>query len=96
MVIGEIPAPNTACTPLRQAQGGLVPIVLNAANEVAVAAFLDRRIGFIAIPDVIRSAMDAYERSAPRPVKTLEDVRRIDAWATRFAADRTGGVKLKV
>ncbi len=73
-----------------------LPIVLNAANEVAVAAFLDRRIGFTAIPEVIRSAMDAYELSGRHPVRTLDDVRRIDAWASRFAADRTGGVKLNV
>src|SRR5918993_2947865 len=39
-----------------------LPIVLNAANEVAVAAFLDERIRFTAIPDAIRAAMDAYEQ----------------------------------
>jgi 1-deoxy-D-xylulose-5-phosphate reductoisomerase len=72
-----------------------LPIVLNAANEVAVAAFLDRRLAFTAIPEVIRSAMDAYELSAAHSVRRLEDVRRIDAWATRFAAGRAGGVKLK-
>ena len=44
-----------------QGDAGL-PIVLNAANEVAVAAFLDGRIGFTAIPDLICRAMDAYER----------------------------------
>ena len=38
-------------------------IVLNAANEVAVSAFLDERLGFTGIPDVIRLAMDAYERN---------------------------------
>jgi len=35
------------------------PVVLNAANEVAVAAFLDRRIGFNAIADLIEEALDA-------------------------------------
>jgi 1-deoxy-D-xylulose-5-phosphate reductoisomerase len=70
-----------------------LPIVLNAANEVAVDAFLDRRIGFTGIPDVIRAAMDEYERAPAPPIRTLEDVRRVDAWAARFAAGRSGGVQ---
>ncbi len=70
-----------------------LPIVLNAANEVAVAAFLDQRIAFTDIPDVIRRAMDEYERSPAAPIRTLEDVRRVDAWATGFAARRSGGVQ---
>jgi 1-deoxy-D-xylulose-5-phosphate reductoisomerase len=73
-----------------------LPVVLNAANEVAVAAFLDSRIPFIAIPDVICAAMDAYDRSSPLPVRTLADVRRVDGWATEFAAERTGRVKSKL
>ena len=43
-----------------------LPIVLNAANEVAVSAFLERRIGFTAIPDLIGRAMDAYEAGTAR------------------------------
>jgi 1-deoxy-D-xylulose-5-phosphate reductoisomerase len=73
-----------------------LPIVLNAANEIAVAAFLDGRIRFTAIPDVIRAAMDAYEAGSPTGVRTLADVRRVDGWATEFAAQRTGRVKSKV
>ena len=41
-------------------------IVLNAANEVAVSAFLDERLGFTGIPDVIRLTMDAFERERRR------------------------------
>jgi len=70
-----------------------LPVVLNAANEVAVAAFLDSRLPFVAIPEIIRAAMDAYDQSSPLPVRTLADVRRVDAWATQFASDRTGRVK---
>ena len=73
-----------------------LPIVLNAANEVAVAAFLDDRIRFTGIPDVIRAAMDAYERSTPAAVRSLADVRRVDVWATEFAKERTGGVKSRI
>jgi 1-deoxy-D-xylulose-5-phosphate reductoisomerase len=39
-------------------RGGSAPVVLNAANEVAVAAFLDERIGFMTIPDLIQRALD--------------------------------------
>jgi 1-deoxy-D-xylulose-5-phosphate reductoisomerase len=59
-------------------RGGTLPAVLNAANEEAVAAFLDGRVGFSAIPDAIREVMDDHP---PRPVDTLEDVLAADAWA---------------
>jgi 1-deoxy-D-xylulose-5-phosphate reductoisomerase len=62
-----------------------LPIVLNAANEIAVAAFLDRRIGFVEIPGLIEAAMDEYERSASGPIRTLADVRRVERWAAAFA-----------
>jgi len=41
-------------------RGGTAPAVLNAANEVAVAGFLDRKIPFTTIPDVIRRALDQH------------------------------------
>jgi 1-deoxy-D-xylulose-5-phosphate reductoisomerase len=59
-------------------EGGTLPAVLNAANEVAVAAFLDGRIGFPAIPEAIREVMDAHPC---RAVAALEDVLAADAWA---------------
>jgi 1-deoxy-D-xylulose-5-phosphate reductoisomerase len=46
------------------AAGGLAPAVLNAANEVAVAAFLDRRIGFTDIPELIDRALAAHAGGA--------------------------------
>jgi 1-deoxy-D-xylulose-5-phosphate reductoisomerase len=58
--------------------GGSLPAVLNAANEEAVAAFLDGRIGFTAIPDAIREVMDDHR---PRPVAGIDDVLAADAWA---------------
>jgi 1-deoxy-D-xylulose-5-phosphate reductoisomerase len=68
--------------------GGSLPAVLNAANEEAVAAFLDGRIGFPAIPEAIREVMDDHP---PRAVATLDDVLAADAWArerTRAALKR--------
>ena len=68
-------------------------IVLNAANEVAVSAFLDERLGFTGIPDVIRLAMDAFERNGATAVAGLDDVRAIDRWARDFATRASAGVQ---
>jgi 1-deoxy-D-xylulose-5-phosphate reductoisomerase len=61
-----------------------LPIVLNAANEVAVASFLDGRLTFTGIPQVIGSTMDAHEAST---TDTLDAVRRVDLWARQKAAE---------
>jgi 1-deoxy-D-xylulose-5-phosphate reductoisomerase len=55
-----------------------MPAVLNAANEVAVAAFLENRIGFGDIPQVIESVMQQHQA---RPVEGLDQVLRVDGWA---------------
>jgi 1-deoxy-D-xylulose-5-phosphate reductoisomerase len=97
----DFEAPDTARFPclalaFRALRGDAgLPIVLNAANEVAVAAFLEERLGFTAIPDLIRLSMDAYEARGAVPVCTLADVRRVDAWARDFAAHSIGGVQSK-
>lgn len=62
--------------------GGCTPCVMNAANEVAVAAFLDRRIGFTDIPRIIESAMAKIDFSA---VPALDDYLYIDGEARKFA-----------
>jgi 1-deoxy-D-xylulose-5-phosphate reductoisomerase len=59
-----------------------LPVVLNAANEVAVAAFLAGELSFLSIAEVIECAMDADEAGN---VTTLDDVRRVDRWAREFA-----------
>jgi len=62
--------------------GGTLPAVLNAANEVAVAAFLDSIIPFTEIPTVIRKAMDQHTVvHAP----SLSDILDADQWARRQA-----------
>ncbi|RMH02917.1 MAG: 1-deoxy-D-xylulose-5-phosphate reductoisomerase, partial [Nitrospirae bacterium] len=58
--------------------GGTLPAVLNAANEVAVEAFLKEVIGFLDIPSVIRRTMDA---ATPSPLTSIEDALQADAWA---------------
>jgi 1-deoxy-D-xylulose-5-phosphate reductoisomerase len=58
--------------------GGSAPAVLNAANEEAVAAFLDGRIAFTAIPE---SIMEVLEGRPDSPLTRLEDVLAADDWA---------------
>ncbi|MDH3471349.1 MAG: 1-deoxy-D-xylulose-5-phosphate reductoisomerase [Acidimicrobiia bacterium] len=67
--------------------GGSAPTVLNAADEVAVAAFLDGRIGFGSIPLVISGALEQIAHSVP---KTIEDVLAIDEAARAVASDVIG------
>jgi 1-deoxy-D-xylulose-5-phosphate reductoisomerase len=64
------------------AAGGNSPIVLNAANEEAVAAFLDGRLAFLAISDVIESTL---EKTPSTPVETLAGVLDSDLTARRVA-----------
>ena len=61
---------------------GTAPAVLNAANEVAVAAFLDKQISFLSIPRVIEAVLDALPVST---VGCLDDVLGADAEARRAA-----------
>jgi 1-deoxy-D-xylulose-5-phosphate reductoisomerase len=68
-------------------------VVLNAANEVAVDAFLDGKLGFTSIPRVIARTMDAHEAT---DVGTLEVVRRVDAWARERARDAARELELTV
>ncbi|TVQ89764.1 MAG: 1-deoxy-D-xylulose-5-phosphate reductoisomerase [Chromatiaceae bacterium] len=72
------------------AEGGTAPAVLNAANEVAVAAFLDGRIGFSAIPKVVERTLDALP-SAPVAADGLEQVLAIDAEARALAEQFVAG-----
>jgi 1-deoxy-D-xylulose-5-phosphate reductoisomerase len=64
------------------------PIVLNAANEVAVHAFLARRIPFTAIADVVEKCLTWL---GDEPVDSLDDVFACDAEARRFAREAAGG-----
>ncbi|MET0729906.1 MAG: 1-deoxy-D-xylulose-5-phosphate reductoisomerase, partial [Solirubrobacterales bacterium] len=66
------------------AEGGTAPCVLNAADEVAVAAFLDGRLPFAGIGDVIEGALEAIE---PQPLGHFEQLFECDAAARRKAAE---------
>jgi len=95
----EFSTPDTEAFPcLRLAYRALraersLPVVLNAANEVAVARFLEGKIGFTAISRVIERTMDAHP---PAEVTTLEQVRAVDRWARECSLEVARAVELKV
>ena len=84
----DFEAPDRAAVPCLDrawevlAAGGSAPAVLNAANEVAVSAFLQGRLGFLGIPALIRASLDALPG---RPADTLDQLLDTDAEARRTA-----------
>jgi 1-deoxy-D-xylulose-5-phosphate reductoisomerase len=71
--------------------GGSMPAVLSAANEIAVKHFLDEKIGYADIAQVIKATMEAH---TPSPIKTVEDTLKADLWA-RKEAEKVIASKLK-
>jgi 1-deoxy-D-xylulose-5-phosphate reductoisomerase len=70
--------PALACGIAAGKAGGTAPTVFNAANEVAVAAFLDGAIPFGRISQTIQQTLDAH---TPSPASSVEAVRAADRWA---------------
>ena len=62
--------------------GGTMPAVLNAANEMAVSAFLENRLPFLGIPQVVEETMMAH---VPEPLESLAQVLAINSWAREHA-----------
>ena len=95
----EFDQPDTEAFPcLRLAYRALedahsLPVVLNAANEVAVEEFLGGRLPFNAISTVIARAMDAHR---PSQVSTLAEVRSVDRWARDYSLGLARKVKSEV
>lgn len=93
----EFSAPDRAAFPClglayRALEGpGSLAVVLNAANEIAVARFLEGRIGFTAIGRLIEDTVNAHQSAE---VRTLAEVRRVDAWARDYARELARGVEL--
>jgi 1-deoxy-D-xylulose-5-phosphate reductoisomerase len=65
-------------------EGAGMPAVLNAANEIAVDAFLKGNLPFLSIPRLVERVMD---RHPPRDLTSVEDVMATDAWARETALD---------
>ncbi|WP_352400784.1 1-deoxy-D-xylulose-5-phosphate reductoisomerase [Anaerotignum sp.] len=64
--------------------GGTLPAVLNGANEIAVERFLNGKISFLQIPELIEQTMNAY---TVKYEYTLEDLLEADKWARSFASN---------
>jgi 1-deoxy-D-xylulose-5-phosphate reductoisomerase len=68
--------------------GGAHPVALNAANEVAVAAFLEGRIQFLQIADAIEAVLEKVPDFGA--LRSMEAVENVDSWARDEAANRVG------
>lgn len=68
-------------------RGGSLPTVYNAANEEAVALFLEDQIDFLGIPEAIEAAMRTHEETF-LPAPTLEEILRIERWSREFVRKR--------
>jgi 1-deoxy-D-xylulose-5-phosphate reductoisomerase len=76
----RFPALALAWTALRE--GGRMPTILNAANEIAVAAFLNRQMGFLEIAETVSRVMDKMGQG---PLASLDDVMAVDGEARQLA-----------
>ncbi len=86
--LDKFPALRIAKEALRA--GGRAPAVMNAANERAVAAFLDRRVRFLDIPSIVAETLERMDRSTAADSHdddAIESVRQTDAEARRVADD---------
>ena len=75
--------------------GGSMPAVLNAANEQAVALFLDEKIQFLDIPRLIEATCDRHQ-SDNSPTPYLEDIRAVDKWARQAVNEESAKLMAKV
>ena len=80
---GKFPCVGLAYKALRA--GGTMPAVLNAANEVAVSMFLQEKIKFVEIPELIRGACNAH---LPQTVTNLDLVLAADQWARDWVMEK--------
>ena len=67
--------------------GGTAPAALNAANEVAVAAFLEGQLDFLGIPALIDGVMSRHDSA---PAREIGDILEADRWARGLAQARLG------
>lgn len=84
----EFAAPDTetfrclALARMAGTRGGTLPCAMNAANEIAVAAFLEERCSYLGIAEVVEATMDACKVES---VESIGQLGEVDAWARSFA-----------
>jgi 1-deoxy-D-xylulose-5-phosphate reductoisomerase len=74
-------------------KGGSYPAVMNAANEVAVELFLNERIPFVKIPELIEDALDEHKNV---PVTSVDDLIAVDAETRRKVYEKAASPKLSM
>lgn len=74
-------------------RGGAHPVALNAANEVAVRAFLDHRIKFLRIPDVVEEVLSAVPEFGA--MQSMEAIRAVDRWGREEAERAVKGAEAR-
>lgn len=67
--------------------GGTLPCAMNAANEVAVAAFLKKKLSYLGIAETVQKVMQLHEADGVQAVESIDQLLEIDAWAREAAAD---------
>ena len=72
------------CGYLAAKEGGTIGATLNAANEVAVAAFLSHKIKFVDIPLLVEKTLDQHKSFV---LSSLDDVLKADAWARKITQE---------
>ena len=65
--------------------GGTLPCIMNAANEVAVAAFLDEGLSYLGIAECVEASMEAHEQQGVQKVESIEQLLALDSWAREYA-----------
>jgi 1-deoxy-D-xylulose-5-phosphate reductoisomerase len=83
----EIRFPALGLARAALADGGAKPAILNAANEIGVASFLESRIGFLDIAAVVGEVLAVFDPPAP---SSIDEVLEIDRQARRVAAEIAG------
>lgn len=71
-------------------QGGVMPTILNGANEICVDMFLNNKISFLEIPKLIEKTMNAYTLEDAKDAKDIKDIIKADLWARNYVKNLRG------
>ncbi|MFC3688345.1 1-deoxy-D-xylulose-5-phosphate reductoisomerase [Aquipuribacter hungaricus] len=88
--VDEVTFPALALARQAGEDGGVMPAVLNAANEVCVAAFLDGNLRFLQVVDTVADVLSQARDAGLGAPRDVEDVMAADAWARERAAATLG------
>ena len=64
---------------------GTLPCAMNAANEIAVASFLEEKLSYLGIAECVEAVMSQHEARGVQQVMSVEQLLEVDAWARSCA-----------